>query len=175
VGTYYRRAGVPLTEVWIETGTYEGASILAALSEGYPQIRSVEFHPHLAARARERFRAYSQVFIFDGSSPEQLPAMIDAEKSSTFWLDAHFQGGPKDQQDRRYGECPLLKELEVIRAVAWASLPIIAIDDAHMFFPETLPEGFARSEWPTMEDIRDRLLGEYQVDVENNLVWAMPR
>jgi hypothetical protein len=123
VGRYYRRQGVPLTDAWIETGTYQGESIVAALAAGYPLIRSVEFDPALAAAARQRFAAQANVTILEGSSPEALPALIHAGRSTTFWLDAHFQGGPASEQDRRYGECPLLAELAVIRAVPWAAPP----------------------------------------------------
>ena len=53
MGTFYRRRGVPVTEVWIETGTYRGDSVGSALGDGYPVIRSVEFDRPLAAQAQE--------------------------------------------------------------------------------------------------------------------------
>ena len=100
--------------------------------------------------------------------------MIDRQRSTTFWLDAHYQGGPRSEQDPRYGECPLLQELEVIRGTAWARLPIVAIDDAHMFFAATLPPGFTPTDWPSLEQIRAALLPGYEVDIENNIMWAIP-
>ena len=166
---------MPLTDSWIETGTYLGDSICAALAAGFPRIRSVEFDPGLAARARARFMPYRNVTILQGSSPEMLTQLIDAGSRTTFWLDAHFQGGPATQQDRRYGECPLLAELAAIRSAGWTTLPIVAIDDAHMFIAETLPRGFTPSEWPILEQIRAALLPGYEVDIENNVVWAIPR
>jgi hypothetical protein len=174
VGTYYRRLGVPVTEVWIETGTYRGDSIAAALREGYPCIRSVEFLAEWAKQAQARFGTQRNVTIVQGSSPERLPELIEAGRSTTFWLDAHYQGGPASEQDPRYGECPLLAELAVIRGTPWARLPILAIDDAHMFFADTLPAGFTAAHWPSLEQIRAALLPGYQVDIENNVVWAIP-
>jgi hypothetical protein len=165
---------VPLTEVWIETGTYRGDSIEAALREGYAYIRSVEFLADWASQAQVRFSPQPNVTIVQGSSPERLPGLIEPERGTTFWLDAHFQGGPASEQDPRYGECPLLAELAVIRAAPWVRLPILAIDDAHMFFADTLPAGFTRAHWPSLEQIRGALLPGYQVDIENNVVWAIP-
>src|SRR5262245_31694637 len=131
--TFRRPAVIPLTEVFIETGTQRGDSLAAALAAGYPECLSVEYTDLFYRFAKERFANDSRVRLFHGSSPDVLPAMIDPIKTTTFWLDAHYSGSDRAWQDPKYGECPLLQELEVILAAPWRQPPIICIDDAYIF------------------------------------------
>src|SRR5262245_39379625 len=114
--TFHKPTHLPLTEVFIETGTNKGDSLAAALAAGYPRCLSVEFVEDLHRLAQKRFADDARVRLFHGSSPDTLPAMIDPALTTTFWLDAHYSGSDRGWQDPRYGECPLLRELEVIMA-----------------------------------------------------------
>src|SRR5262249_34974387 len=128
--TFYRPGWLPMTEVFIETGTNKGDSLAAAVAAGYPACLSVEFVEGLHLFASERFPGQPRVRLFHGSSPDTLPKMIDPTRTTTFWLDAHYSGSDRSWQDPRYGECPLLEELKVIMAAPWQSWPILCIDDA---------------------------------------------
>src|ERR1051326_1382123 len=127
--TFYKHPRLPLTEVFIETGTNKGDSLASALSAGYPRCLSVEFVELLHNLAKQRFAQQPRAELFLGSSPETLPRMIDPERTTTFWLDAHFSGSDRSWQDPRYGECPLLQELKVIMGTPWKTWPILCIDD----------------------------------------------
>jgi len=172
---------LPLTDVFIETGTNRGDSLAAALAAGYPKCLSVEFVESLYLLAQARFAADPRVRLFHGSSPEMLPSMIDPTKTTTFWLDAHYSGSDRDWQDLRYGECPLVEELKVIASTPWRQPPIICIDDAFIFKDSTwqgpssvfVPALFTRSHWPRLADI-EQILDGYEVH-ENNYVLFCQR
>lgn len=105
--------------------------------------------------------------------------MIDPTKSTTFWLDAHYSGNNREWHDPRYGECPLLKELEIIAAAPWKEPPIICIDDAYIFHERVWqgpswifqPELFTRSHWPLLADIQ-RLIPDYELREENYVLFC---
>lgn len=177
--TFYRHPRLPLTEVFIETGTNKGDSLAAALAAGYPRCLSVEFVDGLHVLAKERFAHEPRAVLFHGSSPDTLPIMIDPSLTTTFWLDAHFSGSSRAWQDPRYGECPLLQELKVIMAMPWVTWPIICIDDAFIFKEATwagpshvlLPYLFTRSHWPSLAEIEAMLPG-YELWEENYILFG---
>ena len=119
-------------DVFIETGTYEGETTACAMKAGYKKVHTIEVNRRLAAAAKAKF-AGTIVTVHCGSSPDILPFVCDPTAATTFWLDAHYQGGPKDEMDIRYGECPVIQELDVILSVPWEKKPYILIDDAHIF------------------------------------------
>lgn len=121
--------------------------------------------------------------FYRGSSPEvlrlpkrgtwgaELPAVLDQEKRTTIWCDAHFQGTHADEMDPKYGQCPLTDELEVILAVPWKVPPIILIDDIHQMasaewwreydrnYSGPISSALDRSQWPKFQSIYDLLQG----------------
>lgn len=177
--TFWKPVTFPLTDVFIETGTQRGDSLAAALRAGYPDCLSVEYADLFYSFAKDRFASEPRVRLFQGSSPDVLPRIIDPNKTTTFWLDAHFSGSDRAWQDPRYGECPLLKELEVIAAAPWRQPPIICIDDAYIFREEIWngpswifqPELFTRSHWPLLADIQG-LLRDYELREENYVLFC---
>jgi hypothetical protein len=176
---FWKPASFPLTQVFIETGTQRGNSLAAALAAGYPKCLSVEYTELFYQFAVERFAGEPRVRLFKGSSPDLLPEMIDPNETTTFWLDAHFSGSDRDWQDPKYGECPLLKELEIIAAAPWKEPPIICIDDAYIFLeriwegPSWIfqPELFTRSHWPLLADIQ-RVIPDYDLREENYVLFC---
>ena len=101
-----------LNPVFIETGTYLGEGVTAALAAGFPVIRSVELSDELFAKNVRRFADRPSVKIYHGSSDDQLWNMIaDIDRPITFWLDAHYSGGITVKGSEN---SPILKELAVI-------------------------------------------------------------
>jgi len=161
--------------VFIETGTYKGETLENARRAGYGLLFSIECVPDYYTDACEKFKKYPNVTIWYGSSPDILPKIVTWITPSVFWLDAHFQGGDIKEQAYKHGQCPLLAELAVIFSKKWMKLPIILIDDAHMFL-KTVPTNFESLEWPTYDEIKDRLPPGYSVSgrIEKNKLEVGP-
>lgn len=163
-------------DVFIETGTNHGSTFLNAMRAGFLRGYSIEVDPVDITFARENLKGFPHATILHGSSPVLLPTIMDASKPTTFWLDAHHSGKGFEFHDPAMGQCPLLYELSEIRKVQWATLPLILIDDAHMFMRETLPEGegFIRSHWPRMKEIEEHLPPGYKIDCHDNILYCLP-
>jgi len=97
-----------LSEVFVETGTYNGDGVERALQSGYKTVYSVELYPEPYELAKRRFADNPAVFLFQGSSEVMLPEILShITCKATFWLDAHeMNAGPK---------CPLPLELDEIK------------------------------------------------------------
>ena len=114
--------------VFVETGTYRGGGIRAALDAGYERIISIEAHPQLWKEGHAKYADLAQVTVIHGDSSRKLSkAIAGIDKPITFWLDAHGYGG--DGSLRL--DCPLPGELEAIRAHSLHSHTIL-IDDIHL-------------------------------------------
>jgi hypothetical protein len=138
---------------------------------GFLTLHSIEVCEANFLAARAKFSGLPNVHLHYGSSPDVLPAIIDPKLPTTFWLDAHYQGGDRREQDKKYGECPLLAELRVIFSYDWS--PIVLIDDAHMF-DHLIPPGFNRDHWPTVAQIRDALPASYRLQEHNGILYCTP-
>tara|TARA_R110002060_G_scaffold23166_11_gene31363 strand:- start:4218 stop:4751 length:534 start_codon:yes stop_codon:yes gene_type:complete len=98
---------------FVETGTYLGEGVVAALQAGFTIIRSVELDPNLAAINRGRFAPHPDVQIHAGDSGALLGGIIrDINEPITFWLDAHNSSAELLEEGKN---CPLLRELEQIK------------------------------------------------------------
>jgi hypothetical protein len=163
--------GVSLVrEVFIETGTYMGETLMAAVQAGFPELHSIELSWERYLRAESIFSVYPQVHLHQGSSPDVLARIIDPTKPTLFWLDAHFQGESDTPLGDQYGQCPLLAELLVIRAMEWSEPLVILIDDAGMF--QSRPGGvFVAEEWPTVEEIEASLPG-FRTEIEEGVIYC---
>lgn len=190
----------PKTDVFIETGTCLGETLINA-TEVYNECHSIECYRPAYFDMIKRFLHEPRAKIYFGSSPDVLPWIIDPKKSTLFWLDAHFVPG-NDLIVDRYGQCPLLAELDVIMSVEWQSMPYIIIDDAHCFnemfwtSPTTtapqhngkvvedvvcvgywayLRKGMKREEWPTFEQIKTKLPKHHlTVNIETDAIMCVP-
>ncbi|MEX0675916.1 MAG: hypothetical protein WD063_02495 [Pirellulales bacterium] len=158
--------------VFIETGTYQGETLANALAAGFEELHSIEVCASNYELAKARFTDHAQVHLHFGSSPEILPRIIDPAIPTTFWLDAHYQGSSRAEQDPAYGECPLLAELGIIFSHDWS--PIVLIDDAYMF-DERMRGGFQRSQWPSVEQIRAALPLAYELSEEDEILVCVER
>jgi len=114
--------------VFVETGTYRGEGIAAALDAGYERIISIEAHPQLWKEAHARYADLAQVTVIHGDSNQELSkAIAGIDKPITFWLDAHGYGGDGSV----HLDCPLASELEAIRNHPLHHHTIL-IDDVHL-------------------------------------------
>ena len=167
-------------DVFIETGTYEGETTQAALDAGYPRIHTIEVCERLFQHSQKRFENEPQVTVHHGSSPDVLPSVCDPSLKTTFWLDGHYQSGPRDEMDPTVGECPLLAELDVIVGVPWATKPVVIIDDARIFTSGEGRDAWMRdvrldpAQWPTLIDIMLRLGQDYLVVEHNDMLFCLP-
>jgi hypothetical protein len=100
----------------IETGTFEGDTTLA-LACIASHVHTIELNPKYLAIAKEKLKDLSNIYFYQGSSPEVLNDMLKgAENNILFFLDAHWNS---------YN--PLLDELKMIKKHNLK--PVIAIHD----------------------------------------------
>ena len=101
--------------VFVETGTYLGAGVKAALSAGFKEVRSIEVLEKRYEEAKVKFKNRKTVHLYLGDSVKILDQVISSvESRMTFWLDAHYSGEGSGTGD---GEtyCALLGELDAIK------------------------------------------------------------
>jgi len=114
-------------EVFVETGTYHGDGIRAALDAGFQTVYSIELNEELYKRAVEEFRDDPRVHLVHGDSALELGSIVATLEGAeaTLWLDAHASG------PLRYdGGTPIVHE---IRAIAKSGCKAtILIDDCRL-------------------------------------------
>ena len=117
-----------LNPVFIETGSYMGIGIQAAIDAGFEKIISIEKSEKYYDLCVEKFKVYPNVMLWFGDSVKWLPIALEGIfKPCTFWLDAHYSGG-----DTAQGPIPILKELELIKNHHIKGHTIL-IDDMRLF------------------------------------------
>jgi hypothetical protein len=155
-------------DVYIETGIGHGQSLNEAVRYGFKTLHAIEIDEKLVKMAHGTFPRIAELTIHHGSSPDVLPKIIDPARQTLFWLDAHYSAGlytsdserDRAQLDPRYGECPLMVELQAIVQVPWVVDPVILIDDAFCFTAEKYEGYYAswhRDQHPTLAEIRSVL------------------
>lgn len=153
-------------EVFVETGTYHGASVDAML-HSCREIYTIEVDPGLCARAQRRFSDYPHVHVIHGDSGQVLMALLPTLMDRClFWLDGHFSGaGTARAADR---DTPIQDELAAIGSHHRKD-HVILIDDARLFDDS--------DDYPHLETLR-RLLSEinprYAVRVMDDMIQAYP-
>ena len=124
-----------LSDFFIETGTFHGAGVRAALSAGFKKVISIEVYEPLMAENANRFKteiAEGKVDLVYGDSDDVLEDILDTiDGSITFWLDAHKQtmNGAGEGKET----CPVVSELEhILNKRADNRNDIILIDDMRL-------------------------------------------
>jgi hypothetical protein len=156
----------------VETGTYLGhsAELLAGLVD---EVWSVELKPEILARARERLGEQPRIHLYEGYSPDVLPAVLDqVDGPALYWLDGHGGTFGADDVPADIKECPVLDELAVIREHPHAERSVILIDDARAFFGPLLHH---RPDWPTFLELADALGRDRYVTALDDVVIAVPK
>ena len=142
---YARRSGC---RVFVETGTYRGDTI-AAVSDLFEEIHSIEIDAALYRQACTRFRGDPRIKLHLGDSGALLPEIVAAHREPIlFWLDGHASGGETGSGKKH---TPIVEELEVIMAHPTRQ-HVILIDDAMDFGAEP--------DYPPMRKLR-RLARNY--------------
>jgi len=106
-------------KVFIETGSFIGDGIQAALDAGFEIVYSIEISKPLYDRCVERFKGNSNVHLIYGDSLVVLKELLSKiDVPVTFWLDGHNSGEDTETGiHTEYGiyERPLIYELQIIR------------------------------------------------------------
>lgn len=118
-------------KTFIETGTYEGDTILPMASV-FKQLYTIEIKPEFSnsVRAKAQSRGITNINFIVGDSSVELEELLKTiNESVVFFLDGHWCGintglGKKD--------CPLLEELRAIQKLHNHN-SIIIIDDLRLF------------------------------------------
>lgn len=120
------------TEIYIETGSYQGDSIQLALDSGFKKIYSIELCPELYEICKNRFLGNSTVELLLGDSSIVLKELLAklANISLTFWLDGHYSG---PHTARGAKDCPLMEEIEAILTRSNTTRDLIYIDDMRIY------------------------------------------
>lgn len=115
---------------FVETGSYNGDGIQAAIDCGFPNIISIEVDPYNYELCQIRFKDNNNVRLVLGDSAVCLFDLIkDIKEPITFWLDAHSVG---DKEPLGLVKFPLLYEIYQIYESA-NNDPTIIIDDLRLF------------------------------------------
>jgi phage FluMu gp28-like protein len=116
-----------LNDHFVETGTFMGDGVNAALKYGFKKIHSVELGEGLYKDCVEKFKANGNVTIYLGDSAEILGDIIEKiDGRITFWLDGHYHPFGSQRIDNvkshKWGKSelgdgwtPILKELDAIK------------------------------------------------------------
>ena len=91
--TIFEYAQANKIDILVETGTFLGATISAALPF-FQRIYSIEVKKELANNAKAKFKDNEKVTIIEGDSEQELGELIKSlDKPVVFWLDGHYSGG----------------------------------------------------------------------------------
>ena len=75
------------SNIFVETGTCDGAATMLAVLAGYEKIYSIEIDAEKQDVNRENFKSYPQVELITGDSLTELRKIVPLlSKQATFWL-----------------------------------------------------------------------------------------
>jgi hypothetical protein len=99
---------------FVETGSYMGGGIEAAVAANFQRIYSIEIAQKFYDMCRNNFGGNSKVKVLLGDSAIVLPTLLKGiDCQITFWIDAHLPlEGAKPVGN--WHNCPALLELEAI-------------------------------------------------------------
>jgi|GEM_PF-504183 len=166
------KSALPL-EVFVETGTYKGDTVAAALPH-FRYLYTVELSAELYKEACGRFAQQSQVSLCHGNSAETLKQLAPtlAGESVLYWLDAHWCVAENTAGDK--SQCPLLEEISAL--VGLSDQSVVLIDDARLFLAPP-PEPHDVTQWPTFNQIITRLQDlsdQHELMVINDVIAFYP-
>lgn len=166
------QSALPL-QVLVETGTYEGDTVAAALPY-FDNIYTVELSEKLWSRATKRFSAESRVCALHGGSPDVLSELRQSlgSRSVVYWLDAHWCVGTDTSGEQ--SQCPLTEEIAALGQLNDQS--VVLIDDARLFTSPP-PAPHEVSHWPKFNDIvlgLQRLNPNHRLMIVNDVIAFYP-
>ena len=161
--------------IFIETGSYVGDGIQAALDSGnYELVISIELSPYYYNICAKRFNNNPKVNLYLGNSVDILPKILsEVIVPCTFWLDAHYSGGKtaKAKQDVQ-----ILEELEIIKS-HYLKTHTILIDDMRAVGTGGKNTDWGRFSKKQVEDLIHEINPAYNITyafgiVENDILIA---
>lgn len=146
----------------IETGTLYGLMI-ECQRKFFKKLVSVELDQKLFEDAKNYFKDYDHIKIFQGDSSDLMPKMLDeiVDDSVLFWLDGHYSGGNTALGKK---ECPIYEELKSIFGHAILHKYIL-IDDARSFT--------GTHDYPTISELEDYVnmnAPDLNVTIKNDII-----
>ncbi len=101
-----------LNPIFIETGSYVGDGIRAALNAGFERVISIELSEYYYIYCREKIQD-ERVTLLHGDSILVLPEVLkNINERCTFWLDGHYMSDPRTGNGIK--AVPLWEELQAI-------------------------------------------------------------
>jgi hypothetical protein len=132
---------------FLETGTHHGKTAAWA-AEHFGRVVTIEASPELHRTAAEEHRRLGNVRFVLGDSRSTLGRELEALGGpAVLWLDSHWSGGDTYGEQ---AECPLLAELETVRASRFDHF--VFIDDARLFLSPP-PRPHKAEQWPTLTEV----------------------
>lgn len=120
-----------MSEVFIETGTYDGRGVLLAKASGFKRVISIELDPYRAANARRLLTGVEGIELYEGDTLDILPQILaELDQQATLFLDAHPIGAA-DLCTVGRQKWPLTEELRLIASRSRRKDHILLIDDIH--------------------------------------------
>jgi len=151
-----------LNPVFVETWTYLGEGVVAALKAGFAKVYTIELSKNLYEDAFRKFAWDDRVRVFNGDSSTRLWEVISGINNPiTFWLDAHYSLGHTEKGSKM---CPLLEELETISVHPWKNHTIL-VDDRRLLGSQYME--------PTEEEVIHALMKispSYQISYEDGVI-----
>jgi hypothetical protein len=152
-------------DIFVETGTLYGDAVKLAVLCGFKKIYSIEINPDLVRSNRLQFANLIEqglVEIIEGDTSIIFPELVSRlDGRTTFWLDAHWDGGPMGTV-----KCPLPMELEAIQSHSIKNHTIM-IDDRRCFGIGNWGAGIVESE--IIAKVKD-INSLYEIAYENGCI-----
>lgn len=124
-------------KVMVETGLYGGGGSGMNFLSTLERYIVLDKDPQNCATAREYHPAQiaaGTVSVVEGDSGARLPGVLRRlDGPAFFWLDAHLVVDIDEVDALDQWPCPLLRELEAVRAWPWAFRSTVLIDDVRLF------------------------------------------
>jgi hypothetical protein len=177
-GSWLQQYGFTGPDWLIETGTLTGKSAKHA-APLFKFVHTIEVEPRYYLQALARLSKVPNVAMHLGDSRTMLPRIINPAVSTTFWLDAHYDGVEDSKAPQ---PPPLLEELEIIFTRPWSAAYNVLIDDAEKFegdwfWKRQQAKHHTRAFWPDGSRVRDviarhgKMLEE--IRTYSGMVWAV--
>lgn len=151
----------------IETGTYYGHTV-DILKDSFQLILTVEVYEPLFLRCKQRFKNFNHIKIFLGDSSSKLDEMISYSVGRCiFWLDGYFSGEGTGKGVNNL-ECPLIKELTVLKNNKM---------DNHLILIDDVREMGKQKDYPTLEEVKKLLKDinpNFSIIIEHDCIIAVP-
>jgi len=174
--THIKNHSSIVADVFIETGTFKGESLEFACSLPFRKLISCDVSFKHYENAKKKFKEEKRVYLHHESSHTLLKKIIDPTKSTTFWLDGHWQNVNKHEMDSSGLECPLIEELKQIFSFSWNKKPLILIDDASHYpinneDKKKNKSGYKMNQWPSLIEIKNMIPSNYNFEITYDVIW----